>query len=212
MFTTFEGDNTVLLQLVAKNLLTEHAARAHAPFGAARLAAASLVSRVRDRLPARRGARLLDPRVQVALLADRERHVLDGLARRLRADVARGRTPAAAASRTQDHMRSLGLAHVDRLLVTAFDARVRACPDPAAAALLARLRDLFVLSLVEADLGWFLAHGRLGRADARTVTRHVDRLCAELRPHAVTLVDAFGIDPAWAGVARPADHRQGLAA
>jgi acyl-CoA oxidase len=197
VFTTFEGDNTVLLQLVAKNLLTGYAHGTRTTFGRLRAALRSLRSQTRDRLRPPVRARLLAGRRQVALLADREAHVLDSLARRLRSAVQAGDTPAAAAARTQDHMQVLGHAHVDRLLVEAFEVRVRDCDDPTLAALLARVRDLFVLSRVEDDLGWFVTHGRLSRRDAREVTRHVDRLCAELRPHAVALVDAFGIDPAW---------------
>lgn len=197
VFTTFEGDNTVLFQLVAKNLLTGYAAGARTPLGRVRAVVRSVRSRAADRLRSPRRADLTDPRTQVRLLVDREDHVLDSLARRLRGAVQGGATPTAAASGVQDHMQVLGRAHVDRLLGEAFDVRVRACSDPGTAAVLARVRDLFVLSRVEEDLAWFLTHGRLSRADARAVTDHVDRLCAELRPHAVDLVDAFGIDPAW---------------
>jgi acyl-CoA oxidase len=197
VFTTFEGDNTVLLQLVSKNLLTGYAAGARTPWGTVRTALRSLRSRTGDRFPRIGRRELLDGRRQVALLADRETHVLDSLARRLRAATSAGLAPAAAASRVQDHMQSLGRAHVDRLLVEAFQTRVQECHDPDVARLLSRVRDLFVLSRVEEDLGWFVTHGRLSRSDARAVTGHVDRLCAELRPHAVALVDAFGIDPAW---------------
>ncbi|MGJ7439895.1 acyl-CoA dehydrogenase family protein [Aquipuribacter sp. MA13-6] len=211
VFTTFEGDNTVLMQLVAKNLLTAYAAGARSPLGRARTVLRSLRTRASDRVRSPLRARLLDPRAQVALLGDREDHVLDSLARRLRGAVAAGATPAAAASTVQDHMQTLGRAHVDRLLVTAFEDRVRRCEDPGTAAVLAQVRDLFVLSRVEEDLAWFLTHGRLSRADARAVTDHVDRLCAELRPHAVELVDAFGVDPAWATRSERAS-RQTLAA
>jgi len=208
VFTTFEGDNTVLMQLVAKNLLTVYAAGARTPLGQARTALRSARSRVGDRVRSR-GVDLLDDRAQVALLRDRETHVLDGLARRLRAATSAGVAPSAAASTAQDHMQALGRAHVDHLLVRAFQARVEDCPDPAAAALLAGVRDLFVLSRVEEDMAWFLTHGRLGRRQARAVTADVDRLCAQLRPHALTLVDAFGVDEAWARRSTPSAPRLG---
>ncbi len=212
VFTTFEGDNTVLMQLVAKNLLTAYAAGARGRRGAVRTAARAVVSRAADRVRLPRRTDLLDPRRQVALLREREEHVLEGLGRRLRGAVAGGATPAAAASAAQDHMQVLGRAHVDRLLVTAFDEQVRACEDEAVAGLLGRVRDLFVLSRLEEDMSWFLAHGRLGRADATAVTRHVDRLCAAVRPDAVALVDAFGIDPAWTRQEVATGEPQGLAA
>ena len=216
VFTTFEGDNTVLMQLVAKNLLTAYAAGAAGGLGAARTLVRSLASRVADRVRVPWPTDVLDPARQVALLREREEHVLDGLARRLRAAVSAGADPTAAASAAQDHMQVLGRAHVDRLLAVAFDERVRSCGEGADAGptadLLARVRDLFVLSRLEEDMAWFLAHGRLGRVDARAVTRHVDRLCAELRPHAVALVDAFGIAPAWSARTTTTGGQQGLAA
>ncbi|MFC3689898.1 acyl-CoA dehydrogenase [Aquipuribacter hungaricus] len=212
VFTTFEGDNTVLVQLVAKNLLTGYAAGARGRLGAVRTGVRSLLSRAGDRVRVPLRTDVLDPARQVALLTAREEHVLDGLARRLRAAVAGGATPAAAASAVQDHMQVLGRAHVDRLLVEALDERVRACPAGPTADLLARVRDLAVLSRLEEDMSWFLAHGRLGRSDAKAVTRHVDRLCTELRPDAVALVDAFGIDPSWSRRAAAVDADQELAA
>lgn len=211
VFTTFEGDNTVLLQLVAKNLLTGYAAGARTPLGRVRTLARATTSRLADRVRTPRHD-LLDPERQVRLVAAREEHVLEGLARRLRSAVTSGATPAAAASQAQDHMQVLGRAHVDRLLVTAIAARVRDCDDPATAELLGRVRDLFVLSRLEEDMSWFLLHGRISRAEARTVTEQVDRLCRELRPHAVTLVDAFGIDVAWTRRVTAVPGAQDLAA
>ena len=57
--------------------------------------------------------------------------------------------------------------------------------------------DLYALSSIEADKGWFLEHGRITPARSKQVTAAVNDLCAQLRPHAQTLVDAFGIPPTW---------------
>jgi acyl-CoA oxidase len=65
--------------------------------------------------------------------------------------------------------------------------------------LLSRACDLYVLSEVEADRGWFLEHGRLTPAGSKAVGRAVDDLCRELRPHARTLVAGLGVPPAWLG-------------
>jgi len=50
-----------------------------------------------------------------------------------------------------------------------------------------------VLSNLEEDRGWFLEHGRLTTRQSKAITRAVNELCRSLRPHARTLVDAFGI-------------------
>ena len=46
---------------------------------------------------------------------------------------------------------------------------------------------------IERDRAWFQEHGRISSTRAKAVTRTVNSLCAELRPHAEALVDAFGI-------------------
>ena len=58
-----------------------------------------------------------------------------------------------------------------------------------------------MLATIEADLGWFLAHGRLTATRAKAVTAAVNDLYAELRPHAQTLVDAFAIPRPFLGAA-----------
>src|SRR5690606_22721373 len=109
VFTTFEGDNTVLLQLVGKSLLTNYRQEfgsldtlGMAKFVAGqflgtvveRTAARSLLDRLVQAAPGRDGeAGLLDREWQRALLEDRENHVLEGLARRLRAASAAGADP-----------------------------------------------------------------------------------------------------------------------
>jgi acyl-CoA oxidase len=58
---------------------------------------------------------------------------------------------------------------------------------------LASLRDLHALSLIERERGWFLEHGRLSASRTKAITAEINRLCAELRPRAEMLVDAWGI-------------------
>ena len=57
------------------------------------------------------------------------------------------------------------------------------------------LRDLFGLTLIEENLGWYLMNGRLSMQRARTLTGYINLLLARLRPHAQDLVDAFGYGP-----------------
>ena len=78
-------------------------------------------------------------------------------------------------------------------------AGVDACDDPTAQALLGRVCDLYALSTIEADKGWFLEHTRITPARSKQVTAAVNTLCGQLRPHAQDLVDAFGIPVEWLG-------------
>ncbi len=207
VFTTFEGDNTVLLQLVAKGLLTSYKDHFEdlSPLGTVRFVAEQVADMVVERTAARQvierlldtsrdgEAILLDRAWQIKAFEDREQHVLDGLARRLRRAGANDADAFAVFNDAQDHLLQAGRVHVERVLLEAFLAAIDRCDDPKVAKVLDTLCDLFVLSGVEEDLAWFLGHGRLSSARAKSVTSTVNELCAQLRPHAATLVDAFAI-------------------
>ncbi|HEY0448927.1 acyl-CoA dehydrogenase [Actinophytocola sp.] len=197
VFTTFEGDNTVLLQLVAKGLLTDYRDNFAdlSPLATARLVAEQLMGAVLERLPARKlvSPALHDRAWHTDLFEDREQHILAGLARRLRAAASSDNDPFEVFNDAQDHVLLAGRAHIDRLVLDAFVAAIDTCADAPAKALLTRVCDLYVLSTIEADRAWFLEHGRLTPQLAKKVVAEVNALCKELRPHARTLVDAFAI-------------------
>ncbi len=215
VFTTFEGDNHVLLQLVAKGLLTDYSSdfedldqlgMVRFVAGVAvetvieRTAAHQLFERIRDVLPGGRDgwdseAGLLDPDYQLAMLRFREEHQIAGAARRLKAGVDAGRPPGEVFNDVQDHVIAAARSHVERLVVEAFVARVRALPPSPTREVLTALSDLHALTTIEADRGWFLEHGRLSAPRSKAVTREVDGLLRRLRPVALELVEAFGIPP-----------------
>ncbi|MDT7586770.1 MAG: acyl-CoA oxidase [Pseudonocardiales bacterium] len=205
VFTTFEGDNTVLLQLVAKGLLTEYRDNVGDlnTLGMIKFITEQVVDTIAERTAARGLAqRFKDPAPDDAewhheLLADREEHLLAGLARRLRRAGEPGADAFAVFNAAQDHLLSAASAHVDRWVLDGFTAGLARCDDDGVTALLTKVRALYALSVVEADRGWFLEHGRLTASQAKAVTATVNELCAELRPYADTLVDGFGIPDAW---------------
>ncbi|MEU9000783.1 acyl-CoA dehydrogenase [Streptomyces sp. NPDC048551] len=215
VFTTFEGDNHVLLQLVAKGLLTDHASEfedldqlgtVRYVTGLAvdtvieRTAAHKLLERVRDLLPGGddwdREAGLLDPEYQLAMFRFREEHMLAGLARRIKRGTDQERDAGAVFSQVQDHVIALARAHVERLVAEAFVDQVRAVPEGGERAALSLLCDLFALSAIEADWAWFMEHGRLTVQRSKAISREVNDLCRKVRPLAVDLVDAWGVPSA----------------
>ncbi|MFV2196100.1 acyl-CoA dehydrogenase [Nocardiopsis sp. LOL_012] len=228
IFTTFEGDNTVLLQQLTKGLLTDfqesfgdldqlELARfmAGRVFGAVieRTAAAPLIESLVSARPGRStGEDLYNRGWQLELLEDRERHVVEGLARRLRRARKDGGDAFEVFNRAQGHVLAAGRAHMDRVVLEAFVAGIDRCGDTSTAKLLNRVCDLYVLSVVEEERAWFLEHERLSATRAKAVTAAVDDLCRGLRPYAVTLVNAFGLRDEWLGapIALGAEHaRQG---
>jgi acyl-CoA oxidase len=214
VFATFEGDNTVLLQLVAKAMLTSY--RDHFgdldTLGTVRFLADQVVGTVLEKTSARGlvdrlaavapgrddDVNLLDREWQLEMFAWRESHVVAGLARRLRrAAKADGAEAFEAVNRVQAHSLRAAHAHVHRLVLEAFARAVESCRDDGARALLGRVCDLYVLSELESDRAWFLEHGRLTPAGSKAVGRAVDELCRELRPHARTVVAGLGIPQSW---------------
>jgi acyl-CoA oxidase len=127
---------------------------------------------------------------QLGLFEDREEHVVEGVVKRLRKA---GADPFGVFNAAQDHVLRAGRVHVERLILSAFASAIERCEDPDARAVLERVCDLYALSAIEEDLAWFLGHGRLSASRAKAVTSAVNSLCAELRPHARVLVDAFAI-------------------
>ncbi|MDP9093459.1 MAG: acyl-CoA dehydrogenase family protein [Actinomycetota bacterium] len=208
VFTTFEGDNTVLLQLVAKELLTGY--RDHFGeldlLGTARfvtdqavesivemVGGRRLLQRLLDAAPGHDGeAGLLDRAWHASMFQWREKHLLETVARRLRR-AASADDPFEIFNSAQDHMLLAARAHVDNVLFNSFVTAIEASPSGEVRDLLERVCDLFVLSVIEAERGWFQEHGRLTSQRSKAVIAEVNALCGRLRAHALTLVDAFGI-------------------
>ncbi|MGC4112807.1 MAG: acyl-CoA dehydrogenase [Nocardioides sp.] len=215
VFTTFEGDNHVLLQLVAKGLLTDYASdfedldqlgMVRFVAGQAletvveRTAAHKLLETIKDALPGGddgwdKEAGLRDPDYHLAMLRFREEHTLSGVARRLKRGIDEGLNPGTVFSRAQDHVIAAARAHVERLVLEAFVAKTSDLPEGDLRTALSLVRDLHALATIEADRAWFLEHGRLTAARSKAITREVTELCRRIRPIAVDLVDAYGIPP-----------------
>ena len=209
VFTTFEGDNTVLLQLVAKGLLTDYRDEFGSldTIGIVRFIADQVVERVVERTAARKliealidavpgreeETDLFDRGYHLELFEWREHHVLEGVARRLKGAIDDGVDPFTAFNAAQDHVLLAARVHVERLILEAFVEGIAECEDDAVRPLLDKLCDLHALSSIERDRGWFLEHGRLSAPRSKGIIAAVNSLCDELRPHARALVDAFGI-------------------
>jgi acyl-CoA oxidase len=213
VFTTFEGDNTVLLQLVAKGLLTGY----RDAFGSLegwgkvgfiadmvretvleRTAARALIARLVDAVGRDDEAPMLERGWQLKMFEFREKHALEGAIRRLRKNsTTEGMAPFDMFNDVQDHVLKTATSHIDRVVLEAFVAGVDRTEDPDAKALLDTLCDLYALSTIEADKAWFLEHGRLTASRAKLLTSTVNQLVKQLRPHLITLVDAFAIPAEW---------------
>ena len=201
VFTTFEGDNTVLMQLVAKNLLTDFKdsfkGRSKRQLAGYFLGEKwkSLVVRNPLRTFRTDKMHLRDPRMLRALFRHRETRQLIAAGQRLRQLIARGADTYTAFTSQQNALITLAFSHVERVVLEQFILSVQLCPEVSLRPVLGRLCSLFGLFHLEKGRGWFLENGVLPARQSRAVTRQVDTLCAEVRREAVALVDGFGIPP-----------------
>mgnify|MGYP005799780721 CR=1 FL=1 len=209
VFSTFEGDNVVLTQLVGKELMGAYAAefgdmdqRETVAFAINTVAdvvqektrASTLWQKVVDAVTDREHTDILDRGNQLELLVDREEHLLETVARRLRK--AQGQDGSAAFkvfNSAQDHLLQAGRAHMDSWVFARFAEAIDACEDPEAKEVLGMLCDLYVLDIVDQDKGWFLEHNRLTTERTKAATAARNRLCTKLAGRARTLVDAFAV-------------------
>src|SRR5690242_15808635 len=175
VFTTFEGDNTVLLQLAAKNLLTDYRDQFGEldPLGTAQFVAGQAFGMLAEKigLPGRdEGGDLLARKTQLELFKWRHDHVLGGVARRLKKGIGDGRDPFAVLVDCQDHVLTAARSWVDLVVLEAFAAV--ADRDP----VLDKLCSLYALSRIEAERGWYQEHGKLTGARSKTVIKTVKAL------------------------------------
>jgi len=208
IFTTFEGDNTVLMMLLAKGLLTDYAEHFGDlnPVGTVTFVAGQAVETVIERLFARQIAQvigdfvsrgddddLLAPEDQLELFRWREGHITAAAAQRFKRGLDDGHEPFEVFRAVQDHAVNAARAHMSTVLLEAFQRAVRECADEDLRDVLKLLCDLYALDELESDRAFFMEHGRLSGPRCKAITREVNRLCNEVRQCAGQLVDAFAI-------------------
>lgn len=208
VFTTFEGDNVVLTQLVAKELLTAYSdeVRDLDALGWVKFAATmagdevrkvtgvrQLIQRLRD------GSNdsvdegdLARRAVQLQLFADREEYLVRTAGHRLRAR-AKDTTPFEAFNNAQDHILAAGTAHIDRLVLEAFIEGIEGIQDQEARDLAETVCDLYVYATLEENRDWYIMHRFMSVERAKAVRRGVNELVDRLRPEARTLVEGMGV-------------------
>ncbi len=205
VFTTFEGDNTVLMLQVAKGLLSDFQRefRDMNLWGMARLVADEVATQVQELNPV--VTRTTDPDhlralpFQQSALTYRAEKQLQNVGRRLQRRIDDGMEPFDAFVDVQDHLVQCARADAERVILERFADAVEGVEDADLRETLTTLRRLFALSRIEADLDWFLEAGYVSGSKAKAIRGAVNDLCDEVRPQAEALVNAFGIPDALLG-------------
>ncbi|MEX1182619.1 MAG: acyl-CoA dehydrogenase [Gemmatimonadota bacterium] len=199
IFTTFEGANHVLYQLVAKGRLTDYREQ----FGELKMwnivrhIGARAATRVAELNPIIRRRtdqeHLLDPEFHATALRYREDRLLASLARRLKHRLDQGMDSFDALNECQDHAVELGRAFAERYVLDAFHRGLDVCPEPGLRSALEPLAALYALDRLRARSAWLLEAGYIEPVKARAIRNQVNELCRQIRPRVRFFTDAFGI-------------------
>jgi acyl-CoA oxidase len=226
VYVTFEGDNNVMLQLVAKRLLGDYAKALKSPdFGTL---ASYVAGQVGEATINRGGLRGLAQKMvdfgstarsvgyvkeedsQHQLLTDRVHTMIAKLANNLKhSGPKNAQKQAELFNRYQNDLILAAKAHGELILWEAFTSALKTIEDEDSKQILTWLRDLYGFSVLEENLSWYLINGRLSSSRAEAITEYIDtRLLPRLRPHAESLVDAFLLTPGLVRTTLAADEKE----
>jgi acyl-CoA oxidase len=199
IYTTFEGDNTVLMQLVAKSRLTEFKQEFSNMnlFGILNYVADQAKTSLTEMNPLivrnTDDEHLLDFEFQLNAFKYRERDILTTAAKRLKRHLDSGMDSFDAFNVCQHHLVEVGHAYIDRIILEQFIAQIELTKDVGCKTVLTKLCQLFALSQMDANKGWYLENGYMEGVKTKAIRKMVNQLCWEIRQEAVPLVDAFNI-------------------
>jgi acyl-CoA oxidase len=216
IFTTFEGDNTVLTMLSARGLLTDYAHDFSDlnPVEMVGFVANQAVETVVEKLFARQVGQiisdwipgtnrrpedkdddgsLVDPDLLHDLLEWRQGHLTVSVANRFRKGMSRKVPPFEILRAVQDHLLLVASSWIDLFAFDAFAKAVDAAGEGPAKTALAQLLSLYGMTTVEGEKGFYQEHGRLGSGRTKQLTREVNDALFKVSKIAEPLVDGFGI-------------------
>jgi acyl-CoA oxidase len=199
IYTTFEGDNTVLLQLVAKSRLTEFKQEFSNMnvFGMLNYVADQAKTSISEMNPITvrntSEEHLLDPEFQLQAFKYRERDILTSAAKRLKRHLDSGMDSFDAFNVCQHHLVHVGFAYIERIILEQFIMQVNSTQDAGCKAVLKKLCDLFALSQIDKNKGWYLEQDYMEGVKTKAIRKLMNQLCWEIRQDAVPLTDAFAI-------------------
>ncbi|CAM3528518.1 acyl-CoA dehydrogenase [Flavobacterium chungbukense] len=199
IYTTFEGDNTVLMQLVAKNRLAEF----RKSFG--EMGSLGIINYVyenaktafteKNPIATRRTdeEHLLDNEFHLQAFVHREKTILASAARRIKKLVDGGLEAYDAFNVVQHQMIEVAEAYLERIVLEQFQVAIKEVEEQQSKAILTKLSQLYALSQIEKNKAWYLEDGYMEAVKTKAVRKIVNQLCWDIRPDAVALVNSFNI-------------------
>lgn len=199
IFTTFEGDNTVLMQLVAKGVLSafKQELNDEGMMGVLRMlgSRAAVTFGTLNPLYGRRTERehLLDANFHKHAFKFREEHILYSVAQRMRRKIKNGMSSFEAYNQCQTHLIALAEAYIERLTLENFRKKIETVEGENEKAVLTDLCNLYALHTIEKNSGWFMEYDYIEGGKSKAIRSTVDSLCLKVRKNAMGFVEAFGI-------------------
>ncbi|MBC5842436.1 acyl-CoA dehydrogenase family protein [Flavobacterium sp. F-380] len=199
IYTTFEGDNTVLMQLVAKSRLSEFrkSFSEMGSLGVINYVYENAKTAITEKNPITirntDEAHLLDSQFHLQAFQHREQTIVASAARRIKKLIDNGMDGYDAFNVVQHQMIDLAGAHLDRVVLEQFQIAISTVEDADCKAILNQLCQLFALSQLEKNKGWYLEDNYMEAVKTKAIRKMVNQLCWDIRPDAVALVDAFAI-------------------
>jgi acyl-CoA oxidase len=199
IYTTFEGDNTVLMQLVAKNRLSEFR-KAFGEMGSLGIINyvyenAKVAITEKNPIATRRtdDEHLLDDQFHLQAFIHREKTILASAAQRIKKLIDGGLESYDAFNVVQHQMIDVAQAYLERIVLEQFQAAIKTVQDEKSKEILTKLNQLYALSQLEKNKGWYLEDGYVEAVKTKAIRKMVNQLCWDIRPDAVALVNAFDI-------------------
>lgn len=195
---TFEGDNNVLMQQVSKALLAEYLAaqKRNRPLQGLGLEHMNKPCPV---IPSQLTSSILrTTQFQMDAFCLRERDLLSRFVMKVSQHQAEGQSKDYALMLSYQLAEDLGRAFSDRAMLQTFIDTEATISCGSLKNVLGLLRSLYALTCLEEDAA-FLRYGYLSTDNASAVRNEVQKLCSEIRPHALALVSSFGIPDAFLG-------------
>ena len=199
IYTTFEGDNTVLMQLVAKSRLSEFRKSfgEMGSLGIINYVFENAKSAIAEKNPiAIRNtddAHLLDSAFHLQAFQHREETLLASAAKRIKKLIDNGMEAYDAFNVVQHQMIDVAAAYLDRVVLEQFQKAISTVKDKQCKAILNQLCQLYALSQIEKNKAWYLEDNYMEGVKTKAIRKMVNQLCWDIRPDAVALVDAFAI-------------------
>ena len=199
IFTTFEGDNYVILQLAAKGVLSSFQTdfSADSFFGVIKFLRHKWIDTLVTYNP------IYTNKVDVSHLYSRDFHreafsyrrrrLTFSIAQRMNRMFRKRVQPYQAFLRVQTHLIQLAIAYAEELCLSAMHHAIENTEEGEEQFMLKKLSALFALSTIYEHNGWYLEQGYISSGKSKAIRQLIHRHVQQMVPDGLALVEAFGI-------------------